>query len=229
MAKSVSINPSQHVDDGGLLDLSLEEVVARFLGEEKQRYRKSRDDESEQEVAISAKVTPMGLVAVLNLASYNLHISRSMLTKCLSRQVSSWYDSIPDLVQLSSRFYEVYAVAVSGGRPDLCNGLRNKAYYYVNALTGNPTNFRSIAWVRNKLNEIAQPLGLSATLLFHIGLCRSLLTASNKLYCGTTDEFLRYEVDRFMDYLGARSIYMNGFMDQVIHYLKPRNHNTLIP
>jgi len=216
---NVKISPSSHVDDSGLLDMSMEEIVAHFLEREKRRYQEAKDDENQQEVIISAKVTPMGLIAVLDSAAHDFHISRSLLTRCLSHQVASWYNSIPDLDSLTGIFYEAHKLAVDNGYPDLCSGLRNNSYQYTSILADMPTSFRSIAWVRNKLGSIATPLGLSATLLFHVGLCHSIASSDSGSYRGTIDKFLRREVDKLLAYTGERFLYVNGFVSRVNYHV----------
>ena len=216
----VPLNPSKFAEDGGLLDASMEEVVSMLLDKEKHRHKDAKENESEQEVVVSAKVTPMGLLAVLDLASHNLGVSRSMLTKCLSHQIACWYDSLPNLGVLTEEFYGAYSGAVGTGNPDLCDGLRNTSYRYNSSLTGRATTFRTISWVLNKLGNLSLPLGLSPTVLFHIGLCWSVARSSDDVYRKTIDKFLRAEPDKLIDYIGGRSVRVKGFIDEVNYRLK---------
>ncbi len=220
MAKGIPIAPSQFAEDGGLLDLTMEDVVSLFLEREKRRHKDAKEDENQSEVVVSAKATPMGLLAVLNLASEDLGISRSMLTKCLSHQVACWYDSISTLGQLHESFYAAYGRAISAGHPDLCDGFRNTSYQYDHALTDQSTTLRTIMWVFNKLSRLATPLGLSPTMLFHIGLCWSVARSSNEVYKGTIDRFLRVEPDKLTRYVGERFVHVKGFVERVEYRLK---------
>ncbi len=220
MGKGILINPSSFAEDGGLLDLTMEEVVSLFHDREKRRHKDAKEDENQSEVVVSAKATPMGLMAVLNLASEDLGISRSMLTKCLSHQIACWYDSISVLGQLRESFYDAYGKAISAGHPELCDGLRNSAYQYDHTLTDQSTTLRTIMWVFNKLSGLATPLGLSPTLLFHVGLCWSVSRSSNELYRGTIDKFLRAEPDKLVKYVGVRFIRVKSFVEEVEYHLK---------
>jgi len=216
----VNLNPSQFAEDGGLLDASMEEVVATFLDKEKRRHKDAKENENEQEVVVSAKVTPMGLLAVLDLASHNLGVSRSMLTKCLSHQVACWYDNLPNLGVLKDEFYGAYSKAVETGNPDLCDSLRNRTYHYTSSLLDRATTFRTISWVLSKLSNLSLPLGLSPTLLFHIGLCWSVSRSSEESYRKTIDDFLRVEPSKLVKYIGGRSVRVKGFVDEVNYRLK---------
>ena len=220
MGKGILINPSSFAEDGGLLDLTMEDVVILFIEQEKRRHKDAKDDENQADVVVSAKATPMGLMAILNLASEELGISRSILTKCLSHQVACWYDSISVLGQLRESFYDAYGKAVSSGHPELCAGFRNSSYQYDYALTDGATTLRTIMWVFNKLSRLATPLGLSPTLLFHVGLCWSVSRSSNKQYQGTINKFLRVEPDKLVRYVGERFIHVKGFVEQVEYRLK---------
>jgi len=220
MGKGIPIAPSQFAEDGGLLDTSMEDVVSMFSDREKRRYKDARESELEQEVVISAKVTPMGLVATLDAASYQLGLSRAMLTRCLSHHISAWFDSLSSLNQLSELYYQAHSKAVSMGHPELCINLRDGGYSYANSLTRNPTTFRSIAWLQNKLSKLVAPLGLPISVLFHAGLCWSLSTSQCDVYCLTIEGFLKPEVERFSEYVGARFIQVRSFSDLVDYYVE---------
>jgi hypothetical protein len=220
MGKDIPIAPSSFAEDGGLLDIPMEDVVSMFADKEKRRYKEARESELEQEVVIGAKTTPMGLVATLDSASNQLGLSRAMLTRCLSHQISVWFDSLPNLGQLSELYYRAHNKAVSTGHPELCINLRDGGYTYVNTLTRNPTTFRSISWLQNKLSKMVSPLGLPVSILFHTGLCWSLSTSKCDVYCLTVDGFLRPEVERFTRYVGARFIQVKSFSDLVDYYVE---------
>ena len=46
----VSIRPGDTVDDSGLLDLSMEEVVSLFLDKERSRHKLAKEDENQAEI-----------------------------------------------------------------------------------------------------------------------------------------------------------------------------------
>jgi hypothetical protein len=221
VGKGVPLN--QFSEDGGLLDTVMEDVVSMFSDKEKRRYKDARENELEQEVVVGAKTTPMGLVATLDSASNQLSLSRAMLTRCLSHQVSVWFDNLPNLGQLSELYYQAHNKAVSTGHPELCTNLKDGGYSYVNTFTRNPTTFRSIAWLQNKLAKLSTPLGLPISILFHVGLCWSLSTSKCDVYCLTIDGFLKPEVERFTKYVGARFIQVKSFSDLVDYYVEPKS------
>ncbi len=68
MPESVNLNPSSFAEDGGLLDLSMEEVVSLFLDKEKRRHKEAKEDENQQEVVIGTRVVPAGLVMSIDTA-----------------------------------------------------------------------------------------------------------------------------------------------------------------
>ncbi len=215
--KNVNINPSQFADDGGLLDMTMEELVGMFLDQEKRRHKISKEDDNELEVVITAKTLPMGLVAILNIASHKLGVSRSVLTRCLSHQIAVWYDSIHGLSELSEKFYDAYQKALDHGHPDLCSRVKKMQYTFGSA-DESMTSFRSILWVLNKLNGLSLPLGLPAGTLFTVGLCRSV-SISSENYADTRSRFIKSEVDKFELSLGERLIEIRGFHDMVDYRL----------
>lgn len=56
--KNVSLHPSAFSDDLGLLDASMEEVVALFLEKEKRRHREAKEDENQMEVMVRLSHRP---------------------------------------------------------------------------------------------------------------------------------------------------------------------------
>lgn len=206
--RPVSISPNSHIDDGGLLDLSMDEVVERFLEKEKRRYKEAKDDETQQEVAISVRRVPVGLTAVLEAASYRMGVSRSVLTRCLSHQIAAWYDSLASLHETITQFYDAYQKALDYGFPDLCKRLKLTPYEPASS-SEEFTSFSSVSWVRGKLYGLSLPLGVPTYQLFVIGLCRSL--SRGGLYTKTASA-LCGDVDRFLLYTGQRLIEVQNFI-----------------
>jgi len=219
MAKGTSIAPSSFSEDAGLLDMSMEDVVGLFLDREKKRYRETKDDENQQEVIISAKVIPMGLLAILESTAHKLAVSRSLLTKCLSHQVASWFDNLPHLKELADTYYSAYDSAIRVGRPDLCSRFRNDTgYSLLRPSTDTPTTFRSIRWVQSKLSMVSTPLGISTSTLFSIGLCWSATQSTNEDYKTIIDNMIRQETRNLERYCGARFIRIRAFREEVAFY-----------
>src|SRR4030066_599037 len=94
-AKRIPIAPSSFTEDGGLLDLSMAEIVSLFLDKEKRRRKDAKDDESQQEDLVGCRSVPTGLLMALDGNARRLGITRAMLTKCLSHQIVAWIDSLP--------------------------------------------------------------------------------------------------------------------------------------
>ena len=62
MAKVTGIGPASFAEDGGILDLSLTEVVSLFLDKEKHRHRDAREDENQQEDMVGCRAVPTAVV-----------------------------------------------------------------------------------------------------------------------------------------------------------------------
>ena len=210
----VNLNPSSFAEDGGFLDMSVEDVVFTVLDREKRRHKEAKDDENQQEVKITARGCPMGLTSVLDSTSHDLGISRSMLTRCLSHQIAVWYDNIPDMNQLVELFYEAHRDALDHGYPDLCDRVRFVRY----SLSSNDTHmtsFKTIAWAHSKLSNLSLPLGLPTGVLFVIGLCRSVSVNGSGYFKGTLETYIRGEVAKFTDFVGERLIDVRKFQETV--------------
>src|SRR3989304_3255938 len=107
MVKGVNLNPSQFAEDGGLLDLSLVEIVSLFLDKEKRRRKDAKDDESQQEDIVGCRSVPTGLLMALDGNARRLGITRAMLTKCLSHQIVVWLDNLARIGEIA----EMYNIA----------------------------------------------------------------------------------------------------------------------
>ncbi len=218
----VDINPSSFAEDGGVLDLSMEEVVAFFLDTEKRRHKTAKEDENQQEDTITYRVVPMGLVMSLDATSRSLGITRALLTRCLSHQIAAWFDSMDRLRDLVELFNIAHDAAYEYGYPDLYDDMHPK---YIFANTAPRTvSFRTIRWVKNKLFAISQPVGIPAGALFIIGLCYALTrTAENSK--GTVDKYLSAEVSQFLLHSDEQSIRIRGFDDMIRWRAKKEGHN----
>ena len=210
----VPLRPASFSDDAGLLDLSMEDVVSLFIDKEKRRHKEAKEDEMQQESTVGAKTTPTGLIATLEMVSQNLGISRAMLTRCLSHQVASWFDCTSRIGELVSMFYDAYQQAVEYGYPELCHGMKESGYTFSSSVT-QPTTFRTILWVQNKLSNLSLPLGLPTGTLFSVGLCWSVSTTCNVRYSGTVNKYLRLEVSRFLEHVEDRFEKVVGFHNNV--------------
>ena len=210
--KSVSLNPNAFAEDGGVLDLSLEEVVSLFIDKEKHRHRDAKDDENQQETMFTFRGVPNGLMMALDGNARRLGITRAMLTRCVSHQIVSWYDSLPRIIEIAGMFNIVCDAAEEYGYPDLYDNMALNYSFASSSLRG--VSFRTITWVKNKLFSISAPLGVPAGALFIVGLCYSLTRAGDTTK-GTIRKFLRAEVDKLLDHIDERSVWVVGFNDVV--------------
>ena len=209
---SVSLKPST-AEDSDILELSTEEVVAKFLTQEKRRAKDAKDNDNEQEVVISFRSLPDGLATVVTLLAIDLGISRGLLTRCLSHRIVRWFDTILEAKQLSAHFYEIYRQAADAGFMDLCAEAEAPSAYQFNNTKDRGNTFRSIMWVKGKLEVMSLPLGVPTNVLFSVGLCESLLTGS--VGQGIIRNRLLPEVELFRGYLKLRLDKVNFWYSQV--------------
>ncbi len=211
-SESVSLNPSEFAEDGGLLDLSLEDVVSLFLDREKQRHKLAKDDENQQEVLVGYRCVPMGLVMSLDGNARRLGVTRGLLTRCMSHQIATWIDSLDRVKAIIGLFNSAHDAAEEFGYPDLYDDMAPK-YLFANTAP-RAMSFRTISWVKNKLVALSLPLGIPAGALFIIGLCSSLMRAG-VVSKGNIDKYLAVEVTHFSKCLGERSVTICAFNDKV--------------
>ena len=226
MPESVNLNPSSFAEDGGLLDLSMEEVVSLFLDKEKRRHKEAKEDENQQEVVIGTRVVPAGLVMSIDTACRRLDLSRSLLTRCLSHQIASWFESNARLKELTELFYIACEAADDLGYPDLYDGMRDVGYSFGHT-SPKLVSFRTISWVKSNLGILAQPLGLPVRTLFIVGLCHSLVTTDSGRYQGTIEKYITEEVSRFQTHVEERFIRVFAFHETVRRRAKKEGGNDI--
>jgi len=180
-SKPVSIHPSSFTADlPDLSKFSLEEVVARFKDVEKKR-NKDAEPEGEKEVFLSIRHAPVELISSLNVAVEHLGSqSRSVLTKCMSRQVMDWYDNNADLVALTASYKEIYAKVKKRGYTVLRVQAENppKFSFFQQPETVN-VSISTIQWVLAKLRDVHNVIGMSVPDLLLAGFCWSFTTLEN--------------------------------------------------
>jgi len=209
---SININPSQFAEDGGLLDLSLSEVVSLFQDKEKRRHKDAKDDENQQEDMVGCRSVPMGLLMALDGNARRLGITRAMLTRCLSHQVVVWLDSLTRIGEITGMFNIACDAAEEYGYPDLYE--RMAPVYSFASASPKSVSLRTIRWVKNKLLAVSQPVGVPSSAIFAIGLCYSLTRAGGETK-GTIRKYLATEVDNFVSHVDERSVWVVGFNDLV--------------
>ncbi len=211
--KGININPTTFAEDGGLLDLSMEEVVALFLDKVKRRHKDARDDENQQEDMVGCRAVPTSLVMALDAGAQSLCITRSMLTKCLSHQMSGWFDSLPRIKVLCELFNVARYAATEFGYPDLYDNMQSS--YAFSSSSPKTISFRTIRWVKNKLMAVSTPLGVSSGCLFAVGLCYSLSRIDDVRFKGTVTKYLSFEVAKFNQHVEEQFIRVSAFHDLI--------------
>lgn len=212
MAKGIPIAPSQFSEDGGLLDLSLAEIVSLFIDKEKRRHKEAQDDESQQEDLVGCRLVPMGLLMALDGNARRLGLTRAMLTKCLSHQIVVWLDSLTRIGEITEIYNIACDAAEEYGYPDLYDSMVPN-YSFASA-SPKAVSFRTIRWVKNKLYAVSQPIGVPAGYIFAAGLCYSLTRAGGETK-GTIRKYLSAEVVKFTEHVDERSVRVVGFNDLV--------------
>jgi len=214
MTEGINIGPGFFAEDGGLLDLSMEEVVSLFQDKEKRRHRDAKDDENQQEAIVGSRVVPMGLIMSLDTACRRCVVSRSLLTRCLSHQIAAWFESDTRLKELSELYFTACEAADDLGYPDLYDGMREVGYSFGHA-SPRTVSFRTINWVKNSLYKTAQALGLPVGTVFIVGLCYSVGTTGSGRSQGTIENYLADEVSRFHTHVEERFIRVFAFHEMI--------------
>ncbi len=181
LSSTVSIHPSSFTDERPDLSISpLEEVVARFKDVEKRRNTKS-EPENEAEVFWAVRRAPVELMSSLRIVSVRLGISRAILTKCISRQVTDWYTNSLGLGELDTAFKDIYAKIKLRGYTTLRIQAENPAKFsYAHQPEDVHVSISSIRWALTKLGDVRDVVGVGLTDLLLSGFCWSLTTLENR-------------------------------------------------
>ena len=177
----VSIRPDSFTDEQPDLSiLSLEEVVARFKDTEKRRSVKT-EPENEQEVFRMIRHAPVELVSSIKVVSARLGVSRSVLTKCMSRQLIDWYTNSLGLRKLIESYEVIYSKVKLRGYTTLRIQAENPARFsYAHQPEPVHTSVSTIQWVLAKLGDTRDIIGVSSTDLLLVGFAWCLTTLENR-------------------------------------------------
>ena len=203
----VSIHPSSFTDDQPDLSiLSLEEVVARFKDTEKRRNSKTEPD-NEVEVFWHIRSAPGELMSSLRVVASRLGISRSVLTKCMSRQLVDWYSNSLGLTKLSEDYNNVYSDIKRQAYSTLRVQAENPpTFSFVSRVEQIDTTASTIRWVVSKLTEMHEFVGLTAHDLFMVGLMWCLTQLENREWDkNVIERFFEPEVYNFETLVVDRS------------------------
>ena len=178
---TISISPTSFTEDmPDLSVLSLEEVISRFGDTEKRRNRTS-EPESEAEVTWPLRQAPIELLSSLRLISYQLGVSRRVLTKCMSRHMVDWYVHGLGLDLLKLEYDTIYSKIKKKGYSTLRVQAEHPARFsYACPLEATKTSLSSIRWVVAKLQEVRDIVGVSCTDLLLSGMAWSLTTLEHR-------------------------------------------------
>lgn len=179
--KPVSLQPSTFTDDlPDLSKMSLEEVVARFKDSEKKRNIHS-EPEGEQEVPWMLHSAPNELMSSLKIVSAHMGVPRSILTKCMSRQVIDWYNNDLGAGNIISTYNGVFSKIKLKSYRSLRVQAENPARFgYVFPKEDAHTSISTIRWTTARLGELRDAIGVPAIDLLLVGFCWCLTTLENR-------------------------------------------------
>lgn len=159
---------------------SLEEIVAN--GESLERKRRENMEPPENSVITEhVRLAPLSLMPSLASVASKLQVTRSILTRCLSPQIVSWYRDCLGLGLIADQYKELFEDVRK--RP-CCLGIRRQMqntgrFSFLNGEDVS-TTISSVAWVRATLSGYGVVLGARWSDLLLGGLAWSLTTMEHK-------------------------------------------------
>ena len=208
----LNLNPESFPEGNDLLELPLESIVGLFLDKEKRRHKDAKEDENEQVDLVGYRSVPTGLLMALDGNARRLGVTRALLTRCVSHQIVSWVDSLDRIKDITDLYHIACDAAEEYGYPDLYESMAPN--YSFASSSPKSVSFRTIRWIKNKLYESSNPIGVPAGALFIVGLCYAL-TGTGSSSKGTVDKYLSAEVDKLLRHIEERSVWVCGFNDLV--------------
>lgn len=216
VSRAVSLKPSSAVvDQPDLSTMSLDEVVSRFKDGEKKRNEHTEPSD-QAEVFWPVRHAPVELMSSIKIVAVRLGVSRSVLTKCMSRQVIDWYENSLALRELTSSFNDVYRKIKRRSYTTLRIQAENPAKFsYSQQPEAIYTSVSSIRWVLGKLNEIKEAAGIGASDLLMVGFCWSLTTLEDIDWDGESiNRIFRKESDSLREILQDRLVDVKGLCEK---------------
>lgn len=214
----VSLQPSTFTDDlPDLSKMSLEEVVARFKDVEKKRTVRS-EPENEQEVPRSIRYAPVELISSIGVVSSRLGVSRAVLTKCMSRQLSDWYTNSLGLCRLVDEYHDVYSKIKLRAYTTLRIQAEHPARFsYACPTEQVHTSISTIRWVLAKLTDTKSVIGIGSTDLLLVGMVWSLTTLANREWDeASIDKYFMPEVDNLSILIRDRLVDVKALREKYI-------------
>lgn len=157
-----------------------------------QEAKRKRDDgeEGQRDVPLTFRSAPEGLLSAVHSISAMTGISKAIITRCLSHHVLSWYQSMPQVVELEGLHKTVYLSA--DGYPDISRLLERPSYEFHHPAADIPrTSIRTVSFVMGYLDGVSVTLGVSVFRLFLSGLCWSVATNAE----GWAGQYVRKYLD----------------------------------
>ena len=187
-----------------LADLSAGEVIRANHTNEAKRSR-DQGEYAERDVMISFRSAPDGLIGAIDGIARDTGLHKSVVTKCLSLHLMSWYQSLPQVAGLTTAYGKLRTLA--DGYPDAWRKMESDSYEFVcPRSTGRSEKayMRTIAYVLGYLDDISDPLGVPSSKLFLAGLCWSISTNQENWLNITVKKYLVPERDKMVRHIGER-------------------------
>lgn len=165
--------------DVPLYQLSLEEVVEKYKGEEKKRYAET--DPDKQMIDRFVRAAPLGLITSLRSIAGRLGVSRRALTCCLTPQIVSWYGEalgLEDVVGEYGVLYEEVRQRIK--LYPIKRQMESRARFSFDRPEPVGTSVSTIRWAASKLAAYGSCLGAVWDELFLSGLAWSITTLEHR-------------------------------------------------
>jgi hypothetical protein len=200
--RPVSLSPVQFADPG-IHELTAGDVIRLYHNQEAKRKR-DEGDYKERDVLITFRTAPDGLLGCLDNVADITGMRKSVVTKCLSLHLMSWYQNLPQVKAITETCKALRAKA--DGHPDIWRKMESDSYEFVctRGVGGDKAYMRTVAYVLGYLGDISGPLGVPANKLFLAGLCWSIATNIENWSNVTVEKYLLPERDRMLDYINER-------------------------
>lgn len=188
-----------------LADMTAGDVIAANHVQEAKRLR-DEGDYKERDVMISFRSAPDGLIGTIDGISQQTGFHKSVVTKCLSLHLMSWYQSLPQVSALTDSYKKLQAQA--DGHPDIWRKMQSDSYEFVCprgvGANSNKAYMRTIAFVIGYLDDISDALGVPTSKLFLAGLCWSVSTNIDGWMNETVARYLRPESEKMTKHIIER-------------------------
>lgn len=200
MGKPVSIHPSSFSDDGGLLDMSLEQAFQLYYHRRKEQHK----DDREKPVQVHCRQVIKGVVPVLKLLAHNnSDVSVAELTLCVSFKILAELQAIGVVGSVGKSYSSLLSEGVKGALFDDLSALESD--YNISRRDGKLQRlFPVFPEVYSALDKVADGCGTTLPKLYQVGLAivftkseqanadGYLYKAVNEVFKPEMFDFLRY-------------------------------------